>query len=290
MSPLLVSQDTAGPMTRTVRDAAVMLDVIAGFDQKDPYTVTAAISGKPVGNSYAANLNASVICPSLRIGILSKGFGDDNDSQCHATNFVARQALEKLRIAGATLIDVEIPRLNHYIASTSLYEYRTKYDLDKFLVTKPHLNTNLSKIGANKQFHPALDLIPVISQAAASPFETPAYSWCLEERDNFQRLIMSTMVSNNLDAMAFPDIRVPAPLTMDVLEGKYTSKGTPTNTVIASAARLPAISVPVGLTEETSLPVGLEFMGMPYQEQKLLEIAYGVEQLIQGRRKPSAPF
>lgn len=290
MSPLLVSQDTAGPMARTVRDAALMLDVIAGFDIEDSYTITAAIAGKPIGNSYAANLTANIIGPSLRIGVLSKVFGDDKDSQCHATNIVARQALEKLGTAGVTLLEVEIPRLDHYLDFTSLYLYRSRYDLDKFLATKPHLKTSVSEIGVEKQFHPALDLWPDIAQAHATPYEYASYSRRLEERDDFQRLVMSIIVSNNLDAIAFPDVRIPAPLTKDVLEGKYTSTGTPTNTVIASLTRLPAISVPVGLTEEKSLPVGLEFMGMPYHEQKLLEIAYGVEQLIQGRRRLPAPF
>lgn len=285
MSPLLVPQDTPGPMARTVRDAALMLDAIAGFDPKDLYTVTAAVSGKANGGSYAANLG-KISSPSLRIGVLRKqGFGDDADPQCNATNIVVRQALERFGSAGATLIDVEIPRLNYYL-DFDLYQCRTKYDLDKFLATKPHLQTDVAKIGALKLFHPALDLIAELAGGVSTPYEHPTYSKRLDERDDFRRLIMSIMVEQNFDAIAFADIRIPAPLTKDVLDGKYTSKGTPTNTVIASLARLPAISIPVGLTKDTSLPVGLEFMGMPYQEQKLLEIGYCVEQLIQGRRKP----
>lgn len=294
---MLIPQDTPAPMTRTVRDASLILDVITGFGPEDPYTVTAANSPKPIGGSYASNLHAAqTISPYYRIGVLVQCFGDDKDPSWHANNVVARKALERLSSAKRerlTLIELEIPVLDDMLLDTDIYQCRSRYYIEQFLAHKPHLQrTSISKIVEEKLFHPALEMFPKIAAGYQSPLEDPLYSSRLEKGGDFQRLVMSTIVANNLDAISFHDIRVPAPLTRDILDdGNLWRTGrTSTNTLIACAAQLPAISIPVGLTEETLLPIGLEFWGMSYQEQKLLEIGYCVEQLIQGRRMPLAPF
>ena len=271
-------------MTRTVRDAALMLDVLAGFDIEDPYTATAVIAGPPLGGSYASNLDASPL-PKARLGVLHSGFGDDTNPDCHAVNTVIKVALQKLQDTGTILVDVKIPNLSHYLTFTSTYYSRSRYDIDKFLATKPHIGKTCADIYAEKAYHLALDLFAGLATGPATPHDDPKYLQRLEEREVFQRLVIGIMATHQLDAIVFPDVQIPPPTHDDVLGGKWTCLQFPTNTIIASQLRMPAISVPAGHTRE-GLPVGLELMGLPYREQKILQLAYGVEKLLEARRAP----
>lgn len=270
-------------MTRTVRDAALMLDVLAGYDAKDPFTATAVIAGPPRGGSYASNLSTEHLAKA-RLGVLNSVFGPDSDPECAAVNAVIRSTLAKFP-SETQLIDISIPKLDYYLETCPIYSFRARYDIDNFLSSHPHLkNVSVQSIYDSKSFHPSLPLFAALGTSITSPFESLEYASRLEARDDFQRLVINIMHENNLDAIVFPSVRVPAPTVQDTVDVKY--KGWfPTNTVIGSESRLPAISVPVGFTEE-GLPVGLELLGGLYQEQRLLELAFGVEGLMGARRKP----
>ncbi len=290
LSPLLVPQDTPGPMCRTVTDVALMLDALAGFDERDPYTATAVLSGKPVGGSYAANFSVDQI-KSARLGVLREAFGPDSDKDCASVNGVINGALSKLEQNGTTLIDVEIPNLKHLLEITFTYPQRSRSDLDAWFARHPFLNsTNTKEIYGAKRYHPALDLFEDIALGTGTPQKDPEFTTRLLAREELQRAIISLMAKHQFDALAFPDCQIPAPLLDDVLTQRWPAAAFPTNTLVASQSLMPAISVPAGLTEEregeATLPVGLELLGLPYREQALLELAYGVEQLVMGRRPP----
>jgi amidase len=287
LSPLLVPQDTPGPMCRTVRDTALMLDILAGFDERDPYTAAAFIAGKPTGGSYAANLSVEKI-KSARIGVLSETFGSDSDPDCRSVNMVMKNTLQKLQENGTTLINVEIPNLKHYLQTTFMYPQRSRSDLDAFFSRHPYLKTNTTEIYEKKQYHPALDLFEDIATGPGDPQKDAGFTDRLFARDELQRLIITVMAKNALDALAFPDVQVPAPSLDDVLAQRWSGATFPTNTLIASQSLLPAISIPAGLTEgDSGLPVGLELLGLPYREQLLLELAYGVEKVTMARKPPT---
>ena len=104
----------------------------------------------------------------------------------------------------------------------------------------------------------------------------------------FKRKIIGLFALNSLDALVFPDVQVPPPKIEDAAKERFIVDGEerfPTNTFLSSIARLPAISIPAGFTED-GLPVGIEFVGLEHQEQHLFEMAYGVEELLQARRPP----
>jgi amidase len=271
-------------MTRTVRDAALMLDILAGYDPGDLYTAAAAVAGPPNGGSYAANLSEKVLSHA-RIGILHSVFGPETDPECASVNKVIKETLAKFPGTGTTLVDVEIPNLQHYRSFTLTYSSRSRYDIDTFLLTRPQLKATTESIYTSKSFHPALPLFRMLASGIRTPYEDPKYLRRLEERDDFQRIVIGIMAEQNLDAIAFPSVQIPAPKVADVVGGTF-DKGFPTNTDIASQLRMPAISVPVGFTEEGALPVGLELLGMPFKEQLLLELAYGVEALTKARKAP----
>ncbi|KAK5195664.1 hypothetical protein LTR92_004604 [Exophiala xenobiotica] len=292
LSPLLVPQDTPGPMCRTVTDVALMLDVLAGFDEHDPYTATAVLSGKPIGGSHAANFPSSVDkIKSARLGVLRGAFGPDSDKDCASVNRVINGALSRLEANGTTLIDIEIPNLKHLLEITFTYPQRSRSDLDAWFAKHPHppLNkTDTKQIYGSKRYHPALDLFEDIALGAGTPEKDPQFTTRLLAREELQRTIISLMAKHNLDALAFPDCQIPAPLLDDILAQRWPAAKFPTNTLVASQSLMPAISIPAGLTEkgEAGLPVGLELLGLPYREQALLELAHGVEQLVMGRRPP----
>ncbi|ETN43035.1 uncharacterized protein HMPREF1541_02193 [Cyphellophora europaea CBS 101466] len=290
MSPLVVPQDTPGPMCRTVRDAALMFDAMVGFDSKDPFTSVNITTGPPVGGSYAAGLS-SAKTSTLRIGVVKELFGSDEDGSQAPVNVVVRDALQKLQNAGATLVDVTIPNLFHYFQETFLYALRSRSDLDLFFASHPSPEISKLKVadlGKSKTFHQALDLFATIAEGPSSPHDANGeFSRKLLAQAEFQRVVLSAMADANVAILAFPDCRIPAQLNTDVLNPPWgTAADFPTNTLLASQAILPAISVPVGLTQDLGLPVGLELVGVPLSEQVLFNAAACVESVVDGRRPP----
>lgn len=163
---------------------------------------------------------------------------------------------------------------------------RSRFDIDNFLAAHPIIKDfTVESIHASKQFHPALPLFDRIGKGIKTPYEDQDYAARLDERDDFQRTVISIMAQHKLDAIAYPSVQIPAPTIKDVVGTRFT-ESFPTNTNIGSQLRQPAISVPVGFTEN-GLPVGLELLGLPYSEQKLLELAFGVEAITKARRAPN---
>ncbi|TAM70731.1 MAG: amidase [Microbacteriaceae bacterium] len=284
MSALVTPQDTSGPMTRTVADAALLLDTLVGFDIADPYTSAAVIGG--IEGSYTDGLaEASLI--GRRIGVLRQVFGDADDPDGQAENRVLDSALAALAADGAELIDVEIPDLDHYVAFTSQYLTRSLQDMNAFVAARTDLPvTSIQELHAAKKYHAMLDLLEAIATGPATPADDPDYLDRILAQSEFQRTVVAIMASNRLDAIAFPDSRLPAPTTEDVLGGRWTCLTYPTNTVIASQLLFPAVTVPIGLTAG-GLPVGFELMSYPYDEASLLRLASAVERTVRGRRAPA---
>ncbi|RSL92354.1 hypothetical protein CEP52_013845 [Fusarium oligoseptatum] len=291
--PLIKSQDAPGPMAKTVTDCALLLDCMAGFDPNDDYTVYAARSaslGLPKGGSYAANLDTEII-ESARIGVVRQLFGEDTDPHSNAVNTVMESSMGKLKEAGTTFIDIHIDNLENYLDFGQIYLQTSRHDINTFLATKPHLPQDIASILPEKSEKSFLQMICSVAHGPENPLNDPTYAERLLQRDEFRRKINVLITTKNLDALVFPDVQVPPPRISDAAEERFIVDGVedfPTNTFLASIARLPAISVPAGLTKD-GLPVGIELVGLEYQEQHLLELAYGVESLVQARTCPPEP-
>ena len=283
MSPLVKFQDTAGPMTRTVRDAAILLDSLAGYDHEDEYTVAHAIADHQ--GSYTRHLDASGL-QGVRIGILIQAFGTDADHECAEVNRVVRCAFDDLRRAGAQLEEVMVPDLQERIAETSLYLTHSRSDLNAFLGERETLPyRSLEAIRQAGKFHPVLDLLEAVFDGPATPEADPDYYRKLAARDKFQRMVLKVMADANLQALCYPAVQVPPPTKAAVRGGTTNTLTFPTNTLIASQTWMPSICLPAGFTK-AGLPVDMELIVFPYHEPELFRFGYAFEQVSRARRPP----
>ena len=284
MSSLVKPQDTPGPMTRTVEDAARLLDVMVGYDEADDYTAAAVIAGhdKP----YLDALHDATLT-GKRIGILRQAFGDVSDPDGAKVNTTVELALSALRSAGAELIDITIDNLDDQVGFTSLYTTRSQSDMNDFVRARPATGIpSMRHLVETKQYHEKLDLLEAIVAGPEQPIDDPHYVERLLAQTAFQRQVIGIMAANRLDAIAFPDAKLPAPTREDIFADRWTCLTYPTNTVIASQLLFPAITIPAGQTDN-GLPVGLEFMAVPFGERALLALAAASEATLQGRAAPA---
>ena len=277
-SYLVIFQDTIGPMTRTVADAATVFDVLAGYDESDPYTAAYVIARAP--RSYRALLDEGAL-RGARLGLVTNAMGADDDAAAAAVNEVVRAAVEAIRGAGGDVVEVEIPNLMHHIEATSQYVARTKHDINEFLSTRTALTLN--EIVGRGQYHPALDLIDAVMAGPDDPEDDPDYFRRINAREEFARETVNVMARNELTALIYPSVQVPPPSMTGRKD--WTTLTFPTNTLIASQTWSPAITVPAGFTGD-GLPVGLEFVAAPYDEATVFRLGYAFEQATGHRRAP----
>ncbi|HTK07448.1 MAG TPA: amidase [Ktedonobacteraceae bacterium] len=282
--PLIHFQDTPGPIARTVRDVAKLLDVIAGYDTKDPFTAATCYT-RDIGNYEALLGNAGV--KSFRVGILSNVFGPDDDPDAAPVNEVIFRAVELLKKHGATIVDgLTLPDVKQWIQGTSLYGRQSKQDITNFLSRRPGAPAKtFMEIYNNKAFHPMNDLFHDIANGPEDPATDGDYYRMRIRQEEFRRTILNLMAANQVDFLLFPTVQVLPPTREDLYSQKWSSLEFPTNTVIASQSGLPAMSIPAGFSSD-DLPVGFELVGRPFAESQLLQFAYAYEKHAQPRKAP----
>jgi amidase len=280
--PIAHSQDTAGPMARSVADAALMLAAMTGVDPKDPVTQEAA--GK--AGDYRAALRTGAL-QGKRIGVARNFFGSNDH-----VDAVIEKALLELKAQGAVLVDTEVPNVSKYGDSeTEVLLYEFKADLAAYL--KDYAPgapvASMADVIAFNQKHPQKEL-PFFGQEylerseAKGGLDTPAYREALANNHRYARAegLDQVMKEHRLDALVAPT-GGPAWLT-DFINGDHFggSFSSP-----AAVAGYPHITVPAGYVH--GLPVGLSFVGAAYSEAALIGMAYSYEQATKHRRAPQFP-
>jgi amidase len=285
LSPLVVFQDTAGPMGRTVTDTAILLDAVVGYDKKDPYTTAYVIAGHKGG--FTQHLDRDGL-KGARIGVLKEAFGSDEDPDCAQVNAVVRAAIDEIKAAGAEIVEVSLPNLMDFVVETSLYITHSRHDINAFLSSRPALPySSIDAIYKDGRYHKNLDLIDDIMTGPAHPEDDPDYYRKLAARDAFQRAVVRIMADEDLVSICFPPSQVLPPKREELRAGKWPVLGFPTNTLIAAQTWLPSICLPAGFTT-AGVPVGIEMVVLPYHEPDLFRLGYAFEQATAHRRAPDS--
>ena len=287
--PLSETQDTAGPITRTVADAARLLDVVAGYDPADP--VTARGVGQVPTEGYVAHLDADGL-DGARIGVARQFFGlRDEESasktDARAVTSVVEDAIEAMAAAGATVVDpvdvVDVDSLER--ARVTTYEFARDFGryLSELGDGAPH--DSLADVVETGEIAPAvesrIEAAGVLDVDVASLDENVTYLRRLRRRRQLRDTTLSRLAAHDLDALLYPPSRIPP------VEIPAHQPFEEMNCELAAHTGLPAIVVPAGFTDEDDLPVGVELLGRAFAEPRLFELAYAFEQATGHRRPPS---
>lgn len=278
--PISSAQDTAGPMTRTVADAAIVLSAIAGSDSQDIATRDADVRRV----DYATSLSADAL-KGARLGVLRFAMGYDA-----SVDALFDRTLETLRAAGVTIVNVASTAQAKEIGADEirvlLTDFRT--EINAYLASTPKTVTTrtLADVIAFNATHAAREMPhfrqELFEQAeATATHDSVAYQQLREGlKAAAARVMERTMAAHQLTALIAPTTG-PAWLT-DLVRG---------DRIGGSAAALPAVAgyphvtVPMGFVD--GLPVGLSIIGPAWSEATLLSLAYAFEQRVNARRPPT---
>lgn len=278
--PIAHSQDTAGPMTRTVADAAVLLSAMTGVDPRD--TATAASRGK--AQDYTRSLDAAGL-KGARIGVARDMFGQND-----RVDRLIEAQIAVLKDAGATIVDpvriANFDKLGPSEFEVLLFEF------------KAGLDAYLGALGPAAAVHSIADLIAYNERNAArelayfgqerlvdaqkkGPLTSDAYRKALARNRRLARTdgIDAALTKHRLDALVAPTGSPAWPT--DYVNGDHADGG---SSQFPAVAGYPHITVPAGLV--WGLPVGLSFFASAWSEPTLFRLAYAYEQATRARRAP----
>ena len=267
--PLSHSQDVAGPLARTVADLAAGLDATIGIDDAD--SATHAMRGRDIRFGDALRADA---LRGARLGVLTAYFGSDSDDR--EVGDIVRDALTRMKEAGAEIIEIDIPDLTQLIANTSTIDSEFRFDLQSYLAGVPDAPVrSLGEILERGLYHEALEAT-FRRRNAAAPHDT-TIARIHVRRAALHDAVVRYMDAQRLTAIVYPTVRrKPAPIG-------EAQRGA--NCQLSASTGMPSLSAPAGFTAD-SLPVGMELMGRRFDDARLLSLAFAWEQLAKPRRAP----
>ena len=283
--PVSSTQDVVGPIARSVSDIAAMLDVLAGYDPADPVTAR-AVGHIPA--SYTDTLDPAGL-KGARIGVLKSFVGKE---PIHAeVTATFEKTVEAFKAAGATIVEVDDPFFD-------AGAFNRDYDVQKWEF-KTLFNGYLASLGdhapvkslsdliaSGKYDKTTLDKFLTASDALENPGQEKEYLTRLSKLDGIRDRLLNHMAKDHLDAVIYPEqMRLVVPIT-------ETNQADRTG-ILAALTGFPAITVPMGFSKPDAnapigVPIGLDMIGRPFTEPKLLKLAYAFEQATKVRRPPQS--
>jgi len=278
--PISATQDTAGPMARTVKDAAILLGVMTGVDDADPVTRESAGKAK---TDYTVFLDPDGL-KGKRIGI-EKSFLSGGHEGVIA---LFQEAINTLKARGATIIEVDLLKLLTEPNSVEgvILQYEFKDGLNKYLATaNAGVHTLADVIAFNtangKKAMPFFRQETLEKSQTRGGLDSAEYQDALKKLLTTRKIIDDLLAGNQLDALSACTTSVAC--CIDLISGDYrTGSGF---SGPAAMAGYPHITVPMG--QVMGLPVGLSFVGSAYKEPELLRMAYAFEQASKKRTAPA---
>ena len=277
--PISATQDTAGPMGRSVQDVAILLGAGIGIDENDPVTKTSADKSL---NDYTAWL--------LKDGLRGKRIGIEKTHLDGNPDLVAllRAAMKSMEEQGATMVEVDVAGPLKLLGNAEylvlLYEF--KDGLNRYLATANGHVKSLKELIAfdlqnEKKMMPFFKQEILVESEGKGDLDSKEYTDALSKTLGFRKTLLDLMAANKLDALS--GITNGPACCIDLANGDYDNG--PSLSTPAAITGFPHITVPMGLFH--GLPIGLSFYGEPYTEPKLIALAYSYEQATMKRMKPA---
>ncbi|MEA2339775.1 MAG: amidase, partial [Thermoanaerobaculia bacterium] len=279
--PIAHSQDTSGPMARTVRDAAILLGILTGADERDAITVSSRTKGH---SDYTRFLDAGGL-QGARIGVARQYFGFND-----ATDKLMKDAIALIKSLGATIIDPANIATNGKFDATEndVLQYEFKHGINKYLANAPAAvkSRTLADLIKFNEEHRAQEM-PYFGQEIfeqsekRGPLSEKKYLDALAKNHRLARAegIDATMKKHKLDAIVAP---TGGPVwATDLVNGDHFTGGYSSASAVAG---YPHITVPAGMV--FGLPVGISFFAGAWSEPSLIKYAYAFEVAAKARMKP----
>jgi Asp-tRNA(Asn)/Glu-tRNA(Gln) amidotransferase A subunit family amidase len=269
-------------MARTVTDAALLLDIMAGYDAADPIT---AFGRGRIPKSYTHLLSKGAL-RGARIGVMTNLFGAAE--RHHEVNEVMAGVIARMESLGATVVRFELPEYDELApaVATSTFEARTVMER-YFSALGPYAPIkNFSQLVASKTSVVQQTLEEELGVVDGMSSQT--YKDRMLNRDKLRLVVATKIAGLNLDAILYPLQRI---LVVPITASDQTER----NGTLSNGTGFPAVTFPAGFsapstTAPLGVPVGGEFLGLEYTEDKLLAYAYAYEQAAAVRKPPrSAP-
>ena len=283
--PISHTQDTAGPMARTVKDAAILLGILSGIDTDDEKTMSAGQKGKENENrsviDYTKFLDANGL-KGKRIGIEKKKYENQ------FLNKLLQKAVDLMKQQGAEIIELDyLDKFNALgDAEFAVMKYEFKYGLNKYLSTAgASVKTLKDIIAFNKtnedKAMPTFKQETLEASEKMTGLDSKEYLQALEKsHEGSKKIIDSVLLENKLDALC--GLTMGPACSIDTIYGDRW--GDVFLTAPAAMSGYPHISVPGGMVYD--LPVGLSFFSGAYKEGELISMAFAYEQVSKNRMLP----
>jgi amidase len=278
--PISATQDTAGPMGRTVKDAAIFLGVLAGIDTKDAKTIESKGKSKV---DYTFNLSKDAL-KGKRIGVEKSFFRRKNEDVVA----IFKQAIETMKGLGAIIVEVDLNSKVNVATGDSEFEvlqYEFKDGVNSYLATANAKVKTLADVIAFNNEHQDTTMTyfkqeTLISSNLKGDLTDKSYLEAVEKSTKSRQVISDTLKENNLDSIC--GISNGAAACIDNINGDYGTGFSFSGP--AATAGYPHITLPMGMLHE--LPVGISFIADAYQEEEIINIAYAFEQATLQRKAP----
>jgi Asp-tRNA(Asn)/Glu-tRNA(Gln) amidotransferase A subunit family amidase len=276
------TQDEVGPIARTVTDAALLLDMMAGYDAGDPIT---AFGNGRIPKSYTHLLSKDAL-KGARIGVMKNLFG--TAERHREVNGLMNGVMARMESLGATIVPFELSEYETLAsaANTQLFEARTVMER-YFSALGPNAPVkNFAQLVAAKTS--AVQQTLEAELAIVDGMKSQSYKDGMLNRDTLRLVVATKIADLDLDAILYPLQRI---LVAPVTAGDQAER----NGALSNATGFPAVTFPAGFSARSAsapigVPVGGELLGLDYTEDRLLAYAYALEQAAGIRKAPaSAP-
>lgn len=287
--PISYTQDAVGAMARTVKDLALAMTVMAGvgYDPRD--NTTASVPPEVAGRDYVAALRGGPRLDGLRVGLLQGFFNFTDSAETTPVNEVMASMVTRLKVAGVDVVNITETVYNATAISSVLdvqaYEYREL--LNEYLAG-PNLTgdkpATFEELYTSGKFLVIPNQYSFVNSSFVSSTSNASYFTAQRGIQNLGNTLQKAFSTNRLDALIYPEQK-----NLVVKVGSPSQSGR--NGILAALTGSPVVVVPAGFSPPSAdapigVPIGMEILGLPWSEGRLLSIAQQISELAPVRRMP----